>query len=216
MAKIQTKTKGWKFVGGFLCLDFANTVGGRLSSGAVLRDKLVEYSDLLEWAQRAGVVNRTEFRSLDRLAESHKKEAHDTFLRALILRETLYRTFKSEVDGRRPPRGALEVLSHEIRLARARERLVHASGTFNWTFQDSEAALDRVLWPVALSAAELLTSGDLSRLRQCDGERCGWLFLDTSRNRSRHWCDMKDCGNRAKVRRFRTRLQRSHRRIRSA
>jgi len=77
------------------------------------------------------------------------------------------------------------------------------------------AALERVLWSVTLTAADLLTSGDLSQVRLCDGEDCGWLFLDTSRNHSRHWCDMKDCGNRAKVRRFRTRRQQSHGRIQS-
>jgi predicted RNA-binding Zn ribbon-like protein len=59
------------------------------------------------------------------------------------------------------------------------------------------------LWPVARSAAELLTSGDLARVGQCPGEECGWLFLDTSRAGRRQWCDMADCGNLAKVRRFR-------------
>ena len=76
---------------------------------------------------------------------------------------------------------------------------------------DSEAALDRMLWSIAHSGAELLTTGDLSRLRECGGEECGWLFEDTSRNRSRQWCDMQDCGNLAKVRRYRTRLRSSSR-----
>jgi len=74
---------------------------------------------------------------------------------------------------------------------------------------DTETALDRMLWPIAQSAAEFLNAGDFSRLRECGGEECGWLFEDTSRNRSRQWCHMQDCGNLAKVRRFRTRLQSS-------
>jgi len=61
------------------------------------------------------------------------------------------------------------------------------------------------LWPLSRSAAELLTSADLAFIRECQGEDCGWLFLDTSRNRTRRWCDMRDCGNLAKVRRFRRR-----------
>jgi predicted RNA-binding Zn ribbon-like protein len=61
---------------------------------------------------------------------------------------------------------------------------------------------DDVLAPVVWSAAELLTSGPLERVRECPGDdTCGWLFLDTSRNGSRRWCDMRTCGNRAKARR---------------
>jgi len=64
-----------------------------------------------------------------------------------------------------------------------------------------------VLAPVVESAAALLTSPDLSRVRECESETCGWLFIDRSRNRSRRWCDMTVCGNRAKVRRH---YQRTH------
>ena len=53
--------------------------------------------------------------------------------------------------------------------------------------------------------AELATMGDLTRVKECASENCNWLFIDESRNRSRRWCDMKDCGNRAKARRFRQR-----------
>ncbi|MGW5559426.1 CGNR zinc finger domain-containing protein [Micromonospora sp. NPDC003944] len=35
-----------------------------------------------------------------------------------------------------------------------------------------------------------------------DGEGCGWLFLDSTRNHSRRWCDPLDCGNRARVRAY--------------
>jgi predicted RNA-binding Zn ribbon-like protein len=81
-----------------------------------------------------------------------------------------------------------------------------------WDWPDAGSRLDSPLWPVGRAAAALLTSGDLSRLRQCGGERCGWLFLDRSRNRSRHWCTMEDCGNVSKVRRFRQRRTRRSRR----
>ena len=64
-----------------------------------------------------------------------------------------------------------------------------------------------MLWPVARSAADLLTSDDLGRVRECAGERCNWLFIDRSKNHSRRWCDMQDCGNVAKVRRYRSRKQ---------
>jgi len=99
----------------------------------------------------------------------------------------------------------VECLSEEMCVARNHEKLIHAEDKFSWSWDAGDAALDRMLWPVALSAVGLLTSGDLSRIRQCGGDNCGWLFLDTSRNRSRQWCAMNDCGNLAKVRRFRQR-----------
>jgi predicted RNA-binding Zn ribbon-like protein len=213
MAKVQTNQKNWKLVGGRLCLDFINTVGGRVSSRTILHDKLVDYNDLLEWGRFAGIANQSESRNLARLAATHRRDAEATHVRAVLLREALYGIFKSAAEGRRPRRADLDTLSRELRVARARERLTHTGGAFAWAWEDGDAALDRVLWPVSLSAADVLTSADLSRLRQCSGQECGWMFLDTSRNRSRHWCDMKDCGNRAKVKRFRTRQQRSNRRM---
>ena len=110
----------------------------------------------------------------------------------------------------RAPRSIdLETVNDELLKARKNERLISTDEGFRWEWIDGETALDRMLWPVAQSAAELLSAGDFSRLRECGGEQCGWLFEDTSRNRSRQWCHMQDCGNRAKVRRFRTRLQSS-------
>jgi predicted RNA-binding Zn ribbon-like protein len=95
------------------------------------------------------------------------------------------------------------------RLARAAEHLVARTGNFVWEWRDHDFPADRVLWSVTQSAADLLTQGDLTRVRQCEGHDCGWIFEDTSRNRSRRWCEMRDCGNIAKVRRFRTRQKKN-------
>jgi predicted RNA-binding Zn ribbon-like protein len=214
MVKIETNQKGWKFVGARLCLDFVNTVGGRYSA-TVLREKLADYTDLLQWSQLAGNVNRAETRRIAQQAAAHRTDAQTTLARAILLREALYRIFTSAVEGRRPARTDLDILSREVAVARSRQRLAHSAGAFCWTWEDKEVTLSRLLWPIALSAADLLTSSDLSKLRQCGGNDCGWLFLDTSRNRSRQWCDMRDCGNLAKVRRFRERQRASHARRRA-
>lgn len=71
------------------------------------------------------------------------------------------------------------------------------------------AGFDRPLWASALSAVELLTSPDLGRVTRCSGEGCAWLFVDASKNRSRRWCDMSVCGNRAKARRYRAAASRN-------
>jgi predicted RNA-binding Zn ribbon-like protein len=76
---------------------------------------------------------------------------------------------------------------------------------FVWVWAGMSDHLTSVLWPIARSAASLLTSPQLTRVRECAGHPCGWLFLDHSKNGSRRWCDMADCGNRAKARRYRAR-----------
>lgn len=177
----------FRMLGGALCLDFINTVGGREETKdgyVVARERLEEPGHLREWATAAG------------LKTSDRPDAA-TLRRALRFREALYRIFKTAVDRRRPDAGDLAALNREL----VAERLAFKNGGFALTFDED----DSILAAVARDAVRLLTSDQLSRVRQCGGESCGWLFLDTSRNRSRQWCDMRDCGNLAKVRRFRER-----------
>jgi predicted RNA-binding Zn ribbon-like protein len=205
-----------KLVGGRLFLDFTNTVGGRKSNSAskgsadavlVLRDKLKDYSDLVVWGQHTGIISETEAQRL--IAESKRRgtEAAAVLERAIALREALYHICEAILNGRHPEVAQLAVLNSELLEARSHQRLMHAAEGFKLEWVDSKADLDRLLWPIVRSAAEFLTRGDLSRLRLCVGEDCSWFFEDTSRNKSRQWCDMQACGNLAKVRRFRTRMR---------
>ena len=195
-----------KFIGGCICLDFVNTVGGRVTGrDIVLRDKLKDYPDLATWSRLAGLSTAREVRCLERAAESHPARAAATLARALRLREALFRISKSLLGRSAPDESDVDVLRSELSIAKAHERLLRTKTGFAWAWDQSDHALDAPLWRVSQSAADLLTSADLGKLRQCGGDECGWMFLDTSRNRSRRWCDMKDCGNRAKVRRFRRR-----------
>jgi predicted RNA-binding Zn ribbon-like protein len=208
-----------RLIGGRLCLDFVNTVDGRKNDSGrrnsqsvnslVLGDKLGDYSDLVAWSRHSGIVTATEAGHLIQESKRKAAEARAVFDRAIELREALHRIFKATMTGR-PPQGLdLKALNDELLEARSHESLTHAVNGFTWEWVGSEAALDQMLWSIAHSAAEFLSKGDLSRLRECGGEECGWLFEDTSRNRSRQWCHMQDCGNLAKVRRFRTRLRSS-------
>jgi predicted RNA-binding Zn ribbon-like protein len=204
----------WKLIGGRLCLDFVNTVGGRVSAGkrrgrdyadAVVRDKLPRYRDLLSWAESAGALTHRESLQLGRRAAGDPQAADSVLERAIRLRAALYRIFKSVAENWAPEPAAMQILQRELLIARAHERLAYVARAFVWTWDDPACSLDRVLWPVARSAAELLASNSLAMIRQCAGDECGWMFLDSSRNHNRQWCDMKDCGNRAKVQNFRQR-----------
>jgi len=202
-----------KLVGGRLCLDFVNSVGGRRlalpseKGSAVREDKLNDYGDLLAWSQHVGLLTEGEMQKL--LRESRQQaEAAAVFARAMELREAIYRICKALLNKSLPRQSDLERLNQELIMAYGRVRLAAREDNFVWEWMDTKNSLDRMLWLIADSAAEFLTTGDLTRLRECGGEDCGWLFEDTSKNRSRQWCDMRDCGNLAKVRRFRTRSRR--------
>ena len=79
--------------------------------------------------------------------------------------------------------------------------LAHSGGRVVWRWRGMREELDSVLWPVVWSAAELLRSDEVSRLRTCAGADCGWMYVDRSRNGLRRWCEMETCGTREKSRR---------------
>jgi predicted RNA-binding Zn ribbon-like protein len=193
--------------GGPLCLGFVNTVRGRVSRGpafAIVGERLGTYEALLLWSGQAGILTPGEMRSLMDEAKRRPRTAAALLRRAITVREAIFRTFLAAIRQEQPRRADLEIVSRELRIARSHQRLA-ASSPFRWELDDDRRALGRVLWPVMLSTAELLTSEDLERVGSCPGEECGWLFLDSSRSRRRRWCDMAECGNLDKVRRFRQR-----------
>ena len=195
-----------RLVGGRLCLDFVNTVDGRKNNLPV-GDKLKDYSDLVGWSRHSGIVTAPEAARLIKESKQKPAAAKTVLQRAIALREALHRIFKATVVGRTPQSIDLDAVNDELLKARKNEKLINTGKGFRWEWIGGETALDRMLWPVTQSAAEFLSAGDFSRLRECGGEECGWFFEDTSRNRSRQWCHMQDCGNLAKVRRFRTRAR---------
>ncbi|HET7009888.1 MAG TPA: ABATE domain-containing protein [Anaerolineales bacterium] len=186
---------------GKLCLDFANSVNWHASDHP--EESLHSYGDLVQWGLRAGVLSPRESKRLLEAWGRSRREATRVFERALHLREAIYRICVAHLHRQAPPAKDLDRLNRELEVAHRHLRLSGSRDGFHLVWADDAPRLDRVLWHVARSAADLLTSAEwLSRLGQCADDRgCGWLFLDASRNRSRRWCDIKDCGNRAKQRR---------------
>src|SRR5438105_2737141 len=196
--------KKFRLVGGDLCLDFCNTMGG--TREGVARECLHSYADFLSWARQAGLVQETEAETLARKANRHSGEADRTLARCVELRETIYRIFHAIAQDKAPAAADLAHLNSELAQALGRLRVEPVAGPEKFAFKwaNDAQALDHPLGPVVRSAAHLLTAPEVrSHVRQCFGDNCGWLFIDASKNHSRRWCDMRDCGNRAKVRRHR-------------
>jgi predicted RNA-binding Zn ribbon-like protein len=190
----------FELVGGRLCLDFVNTLNGSRTTGET-EEKLPDYAALVSWARQAGAIPERAARTLAQAARARPRAAAAVLTRAIELRETLYRIFAAAAAERAPAQADLAALNDALGAALAHAQLARTKEGFTWTWRAEEAALDEMLWPVVRDAAELLTADELGRARVCDADECTWLFLDLSKNRSRRWCDMKYCGNRAKARR---------------
>jgi predicted RNA-binding Zn ribbon-like protein len=184
---------------GRLCLDFANTLANRLDDHA--HEWLDSYSNLVVWAQLVGVLSPEAAQPLLSEAAARPEKAALALDQAIELRETIYRIFSVIGAGRSPARRDLDDLNTALSEALPHLQVIPDGTAFAWDWSGEAAPLERMLWPVARSAADLLTSEELGRVGECHGDGCGWLFLDLSRNHSRRWCDMGDCGNRAKARR---------------
>jgi predicted RNA-binding Zn ribbon-like protein len=162
---------------------------------------LTAYSRLVAWSGEADILSRQETEALLRRGKEDPSAAHAALEDALTLRAALHRLFVAlPADGPAEP-SALATLNAMLASAFSQRRLAPVAKRLTWVWTAEAEDLDRPLWPVALSAAELLVSDDLRRVRQCAGDDCGFLFLDTGRGPGRRWCDMAHCGNRAKARR---------------
>lgn len=200
LAEDEMRPSQLKRVGGQLCLDFTNTIDPR--HGEQPHEYLKNYPDLMAWSRYVGILTESEAQHLLHVAAQHPAIAIIVFQRALTLRETLYQTFSHIIEGKQLGEEQLEILNVTLGEGMARARIFPTDDGFMWTWSETSNALERVLWPVARSAAELLISDNVKYIKECPGDDgCGWLFVDTSRNYRRRWCDMEGCGNRAKARR---------------
>lgn len=188
------------------CLEFTRTVGW--AAGDRADDALVDYEALVGWAESQGLVSAEEVALARGEAAAQPLQARRLLSAAVALRRAVYGIFSALGAGHGPAAADLATLNEHVAEAMAHlEVRAGEAGRFTWEWRPVERgdALRQVLWPVARSAALLLTSGEVDRVRLCEADDCGWLFVDASRNRSRRWCDMAGCGNLAKVRRFRAR-----------
>jgi predicted RNA-binding Zn ribbon-like protein len=189
-----------KLVAGELCLDFVNTVEWHASDHPV--ELLTTYDDVVAWCRRAGVLNAAAGSRLLKEARKHTAQAAAVLERAIGVREAIYRIALALIRRQPPPTSALEGFNRGLKVALRHVRVAPGPRGLTWTWDPAAQHLDSVLWPILRSAAELLTSERQQRIGQCTDDRgCGWLFLDTTKNHSRRWCQMDDCGNRAKARR---------------
>jgi len=187
-----------RLLAGNLALDLVNT-RDTAPNGEPGFDRLLDYEHLIAWAVRRGLLSADAAEAMSRRAAVESDEAGKTLERTRALRSDIYEVFDALARDRTPPKRSLDDLRRINAEALAHGSLVRQGDAFVWDWSNNEE-LQSVLWPVAHSAMELLTLGDLPRVKRCG--RCSWLFLDATKNRSRRWCSMEGCGTHEKSERF--------------
>jgi predicted RNA-binding Zn ribbon-like protein len=189
-------------VGGDPALNLVNTVTARDTQP---RDWLDDYPGLLRWARQSESFARGDLNALDALAAESPARAAAALARCKTLREALCDALYALARGRQPDDAALDSLD-QARLAASRAaRLIARDSRLQTQWSVERSGLDLIAHVITAYAIELLKDARLDRLRVCDGHDCGWVFIDTSKNGRRRWCDMATCGNLAKARRFQQR-----------
>jgi predicted RNA-binding Zn ribbon-like protein len=190
-------------VGCALAFDFANTCSGR---GGLRRvEHLRCADDVVVWAHHAKILAHERVDALRRRLRRDPALGRQLLRRTLELREVVY-GIGLALSARAPlRRRAVDRLGHIHARCLACAQLTPVRGVYGWTWESARWPVAAILGPIALSVVALLSQTDLSRVKQCPGRDCGWLFVDRTKNGARRWCEMEVCGNRAKQRRLRAR-----------
>lgn len=189
----------FELAGGHAALDLVNTLDWRFRPGD--EDELMEsYDDLLGFAEQSHLLTARQTRELRRTVSA--TAGNRVLYETRELREALAEVFYAQLDGRNPGGVQLKNLERFLNGMRERQKLVWSDTHFDWELSGAENAPELPLWLLVRAAGDLTLSDNMKKVRACGDPQCRWLFLDTSKNHTRRWCDMKVCGNRMKARRF--------------
>jgi predicted RNA-binding Zn ribbon-like protein len=189
----------FQLVAGHPALDLVNTLDWRFRDNGQ-EELLSSYDDLLRFSAQSELLNSKQIRGIVR--NSSDSSAADALVSCRELREAAAEIFYAAVDDGNPPGSQIKIIERCFKEAREGQRLAWSGTHLVWEWPGSESSPDLPVWMLAISMARLMLSDDMRLLRACEKPDCRWLFLDTSKNHTRRWCDMKICGNRMKARRF--------------
>jgi predicted RNA-binding Zn ribbon-like protein len=196
--KSGEKEREFEMTGGHPALDLVNTLDWRFRASGP-EELLQDYSDVVRFVEETELVNAADARKLLRSVPEAKGGRMLAAVREL--REAAADVLYAAVEGKDPSGAGVKRLEECFAEARQHQELQWVGGKLEWVLQ-SGVVPDLPFWALSMSTASLMTSEQMHLLRECGNAECRWLFVDTSKNHTRRWCDMKICGNRMKARRF--------------
>jgi predicted RNA-binding Zn ribbon-like protein len=192
--------------GGHPVLDLVNTLDFRFRAAGP-DELLPSYGALLAFMLQSGLLDHPTRESLAKRA----LRTEQALQAARELRESAAAVLYATVEGSTPAAAEIRKLEAFALAAHQHQELIWTRGAadshFVWDWRSSRTEAELPVWILSLQTVALLTSPALKRVHSCHSESCRWLFLDTSKNHTRRWCDMKVCGNRMKAQRFQARRQ---------
>lgn len=204
MANQEHKSpKPFHLIAGHVALDLVNTLDDRFGEDGP-QELLSSYEDLLRFATQSELLTERQARKLKRSGAS-EAERLQVLKQVKELRETLAAVAYAQLNEEEPTEADLAALEACFKQASSQRHLIADNSQLTWTWRGLSRQIAAPLWLLAQAAADLLLSEEAAQLRSCASDTCRWLFLDTSKNHTRRWCDMKVCGNRMKARRFQVR-----------
>nr|WKN34136.1 CGNR zinc finger domain-containing protein [Tunicatimonas sp. TK19036] len=207
MRKYERTIETLEMDGGWLCVDYVNTVRNRFEHPQ--HNYLTDYQSLIVWFLRKNLITKEEASRLRSYADKHLSEKENAYQRAIEIRETLYQVFRAIIHERAPNALAMEQLNSYLREAYDALKIeIDAPKVIREAWVKMPNLLQFPLNPIVKSAHDLLMSDLLHRLKEC--QNCGWLFLDKSKNGSRRWCNMQTCGSSTKAKRYYNKVKKSN------
>lgn len=202
----QVKINSIRLVGGMSVLDYLNTCDGRRPGTALQEvvDKLSNLEEIVHWFRHAGLIEPVEHERLVELVRGSSWHSVTAFKQLIGFREALYGLFLPIALNGRVDQAGLDELNAVLLETAGQRLLVPTLAGVIWRWRACETLDDMTAGfkgRLAVQAAGLLTSPDLMRLKACATPDCDWLFIDTSKNGRRRWCQMNVCGAKEKARR---------------
>jgi len=217
--------------GGHPALDLVNSLDNRFRADGP-NEMLASYADLLRFLEESGLLSRQQVRTLNKTVAP--EPAAQALQSVRGLREATAAVLYGSLDGKGPRQQDVSVLEKHFLDASQHRELQWENGKSGiaspakpplwpasalspaksalsgrrglaWSRGRYQSEPNLPAWILAESVSEILLSPAMGSVRTCAADTCRWLFLDTSKNHTRRWCNMKVCGNRMKARRFQAR-----------
>ncbi|MBN2986687.1 hypothetical protein BFW88_09565 [Pseudomonas fluorescens] len=207
MTHFTGTAKSIRLIGGTRVLDFINTTNGRRPGSAlkVMEERLTSFQFFFEWALHASLICAQEFEAYKPMV-FEASMSYQPDLEALIaFRECLYAAFYPLSLGQVAPDQALQRINLTFQQGVAWRVLRSVDGVPGWAWKSCASSHEltaMLIGRLAIEATQLLVSGNLRELKSCTATDCDWLFLDSSKNKLRKWCQMSVCGSREKLSRL--------------
>lgn len=195
---IQRTLETMTLDGGALPFHFINTVRDRKVEH--VHNYLTDYQDIISWCRRLELMKEEKLKKLENYASKNINEAQSAYAKAIDLRETMYILFSAIASHDLPGEEILKKFNAFLSEALSELFLRFDQDHYFFDIDSRTVNLDKPIWIVLKDTYRLLNEDDRNRMKEC--QKCGWIFLDHTKNNTKLWCNPQICGSTSKATRY--------------